>query len=130
MKRNRIIQQLHDSTLEQLEVDRTLSNLSIKLSNGNPDSRRIWEINIFGLLELRASSQFSLVREYLDIYDVVEIHDEECRLWQNRVVDSGVEDELGTAVHKLLFASVVFGGVHKDEGIVVVCRRFKLRLDS
>ncbi|MFN4806135.1 MAG: hypothetical protein ACK56K_10365 [Akkermansiaceae bacterium] len=124
MRQRNVLHQLHDSVIDDVVINKSITIMTLILSNGAPPNRQKWELKIYGILAIHASSYHSIIRDFVDVYDVVDIHDSECLLWESRIAESGVNDDLGKRVHKLLLASAVFDDDGNQGGIVVFCRKF------
>jgi hypothetical protein len=127
MKMRKKFDQLHDSIIEEVSIDPVLLTLRIVLGQGTGGEAVYWEVKAAGLLKISAASRFTVARDYVDVYDVVEIFDEECDEWSRRLTAMDLGPGQDLTVHKLLFASTVFDGDHGEGGMVVVCRSFKIR---
>lgn len=102
-----------------------MNSLDVYLRNRHQDQEQNWRVEITGIFSISAFSRFTVARDFVDVYDLIEIFDEERDLWKARVEEMRVVDQFGNSVHKLLFASEVFDGGEQG-GIVVICRNYKV----
>lgn len=126
MKTN-IFENLHDSIVDKILIDKTISKLEIYLTNIVDGLKSKWLVSCFDIMKFNGASRFTIVRDHIDVYDLVEIEDIECLEWKNRLIEMGLKSPKDLSVKKLYFASGVFDGANGEGGIEIICRRFTVQ---
>ena len=119
-------QQLHDSLIEEIRIDPLLSKVEVVLGNRANEKIDKWLVTCVNIVRIKASS-LCPERDFIDVYDLVEIFDEECLAWKRQYAElTGIRPSELT-IYKLLFASMVFAGADGKEGFEIMCQQYSVK---